>query len=88
MKIIVNCLLKLSEILKYIAYEIRDFREPIPEYYVYIPTREKPRYRHPSFRGAKREAKRLAKKCTECESIEVLKVEYRIWGDNPDEIPF
>ena len=87
MKKFINFLLKFSQFLQYIAFTLQDYKEALPEYYVYIPSRGKPYYKHSTFKSAKTEAERLAKKCTDFEEIEVLKIEQRIWGNIPD-VPF
>ena len=86
MKKLIQILLKISAITQYIAYKLQDigFKQ---DYYVYVPTRNKPTFIHNSFVSAEMEARRIAKQCLEYQTIEILRVEKRLFGELPD-IPF
>lgn len=83
----IDFLFKISKLIESIAYFLKDYKEKYPEYYVYVPDRNKPRYKHNSYKSAEIEAQRIAKSCTDNEAIEILRIEKRIWGDIPD-VPF
>lgn len=73
---------KLSTTLTYIANSLRDLRLH-EEYYVYIPSNNKPRYIHKNYKSAKVEAERLRDKLTIDEYVEVLQIVNRFDGINP-----
>ncbi len=58
---ICNFLIKLSKILFDTAYFLKDFRYH-NEYYVFVPSKEKPKFVHSSFKNAEQEALRLKAK--------------------------
>lgn len=83
-KNIIDFLTKLSNILTYLAETLRytPFHE---EYYVYVPSKNKPRYIHKNYRSARDEAERIFEKLDPWETIEILQVVNRF---EKDEIPF
>ena len=86
MKRFINFLLFISSVINYIATILQDMNLH-QEYYVYVPTRSKPVYKHRLYKNAEQEAFRIAKQCKDYQEIEVLHVVKRIWGEEPD-IPF
>jgi len=75
-------LLKLSKILEYMALKIDEFMTN-NEYYVYVPSASKPKYKHKSFLSAKKEAERIADLTDALERIEILKIVYEKYGNLP-----
>lgn len=75
-------LIKISKILNIIACKLQEicYRE---EFYVYVPSNNKPRYKHSDFKSARKEAERIADKLSFNEDIEVLQVVYKTTGYNP-----
>ena len=82
-KILIDFFTKLSNILAYIADFLRDtqFHE---RYYVYVPTGNKPRFVHHSYKSARQEAERIYKKLNKDETVEIL----QIVNSFEPEIPF
>ncbi len=80
-KIILN-LFKISNILNILACKLQEIccRE---EFYVYVPSNNKPKYKHNTFESARKEAERLAEKLSIDEDIEVLQVVYKTKGYQP-----
>lgn len=80
-KIILN-LIKISNILNILARKLQEicYRE---EFYVYVPSNNKPKYKHNTFESARKEAERLAEKLSIDEDIEVLQVVYKTKGYQP-----
>ena len=72
-KFLIDFLTKLSNILAYIANFLRvtPFHE---RYYVYVPTGNKPRFVHYSYKSARQEAERIYKKLNKDETVEILQV--------------
>ena len=70
---LIDFLTKLSNILAYIANSLRDaqFHE---RYYVYVPTGNKPRFVHHSYKSARQEAERIYKKLNKDETVEILQI--------------
>lgn len=75
---------KLSTTLTYIANSLRDLRLH-EEYYVYVPSNNKPRHIHKSYKSARNEAERLRNKLSMDEYVEVLQIVNRFEGIN---LPF
>lgn len=84
LKNIIDFLDKLSTSLTYIANSLRDLRLH-EEYYVYVPSNNKPRYIHKSYKSARNEAERLRNKLSVDEYVEVLQIVNRFEGIN---LPF
>lgn len=76
-------LFNISSILFDVAGRIQDLSNPKEEFYVYVPSRNKPKYKHSNFVSAKTEAKRLAENVSAFEEIEVLQVVYKQDGYYP-----
>lgn len=75
---------KLSNSLTYIANSLRDLRLH-EEYYVYIPSNNKPRYIHKSYKSARAEAERLCDKISCIEQVEILQIVNKFEGH---QLPF
>lgn len=86
MKRFIDFLLFLASVLSYIATILQDMNLH-QEYYVYVPTRSKPVYKHRFYCNAETEARRIAKQCKEYQEIEILHVVKKIWGEEQD-VPF
>lgn len=84
MKKLISLLIKLSNILNYIAIKLQEMNLK-EEFYVYVPSANKPKYKHNTFLSAKKEAERIADKLTMSQEIEVLQVVYKTTGK---ELPF
>lgn len=82
MKKIIKILIKISNILNILACKLQEicYRE---EFYVYVPSNNKPKYKHYTFESARKEAERIADKLSFNEDIEVLQVVYKRNGYNP-----
>lgn len=82
-KFLIDFFTKLSNILAYIANFLRNtqFHE---RYYVYVPSNNKPRFIHNSYKSAKIEAERIYKMLHEEETVEILQIVNRF----EPEIPF
>lgn len=82
-KFLIDFLTKLSNILAYIADFLRDtqFHE---RYYVYVPTGDKPRFVHHSYKSARQEAERIYEKVNRDTTVEILQIVNRF----EPEIPF
>lgn len=83
-KNIIDFLIKLSNLFNYIAENLRKLSLH-EEYYVYVPTNNKPRYIHKNYISAKNEAIRLTDKIPSGEYIEILQIVNRFEGEK---IPF
>ena len=72
-KFLIDFFTKLSNILAYIANFLRvtQFHE---RYYVYVPTGNKPRFVHYSYKSAQQEAERIYKKLNEDKTVEILQI--------------
>ena len=81
-KNIIDFLTKLSNIFCYMAENLRKLNLH-EEYYVYVPSNNKPRYIHKNYKSAKVEAERLRDKLTIDEYVEVLQIVNRFDGINP-----
>lgn len=80
----INFLVKLSNIFQYIADGLRKLNLH-EEYYVYVPSNNKPRHIHKSYKSARNEAERLRNKLSIDEYVEVLQIVNRFEGIN---LPF
>ena len=78
----INFLVKLSNIFQYIADGLRKLNLH-EEYYVYVPTNQKPRHIHKNYKSARAEAERLRDKLTLDEYVEILQIVNRFEGFNP-----
>ena len=65
---IINFLVKFSQLLNFMANTLR-FLSLRDEYYVYVPSNNKPRYIHTSYKSAHKEAQRLREKIDDTESL-------------------
>lgn len=83
MKKLSKLLFDISSILFDVAGKIQDLSNPKEEFYVYVPSRNKPKYKHSNFARAKEEANRLAENVSVFEKIEVLQVVYKQDGYVP-----
>lgn len=81
MKKLINFLVHVSNTCSYIAEFLRSINLH-EEYYVYVPSSDKPRVIHKTFESARSEAERLAEKLN-VERVEVLQVVKRY-----ENIPF
>lgn len=84
MKKFINFLFLISNTINYIACILQDMNLH-QEYYVYVPSNNKPTYKHRTFKAAEQEMFRLADKVSAIEDIEVLHVVKKIKGND---IPF
>lgn len=82
-KFLIDFFTKLSNILAYIANFLRNtqFHE---RYYVYVPTGDKPRFVHHSYKSARQEAERIYEKVNRDTTVEILQIVNRF----EPEIPF
>ena len=78
----INFLTKLSNILQYMAGSLRRLNLH-EEYYVYVPTAQKPRHIHKDYKSARAEAERLRDKLTLDEYVEILQIVNRFDGFKP-----
>lgn len=83
-KNIIDFLTKLSNIFCYMAENLRKLNLH-EEYYVYVPSNNKPRHIHKSYKSARNEAERLRNKLSIDEYVEVLQIVNRFEGIN---LPF
>ena len=81
---IINFLVKFSQLLNFMANTLR-FLSLRDEYYVYVPSNNKPRYIHTSYKSAHKEAQRLREKIDDTEYVEILQIIDRFNGYN---LPF
>lgn len=81
---IINFLVKFSQLLNFMANTLRalSLRD---EYYVYVPSNNKTRYIHTSYKSAHKEAQRLREKIDDTEYVEILQIIDRFNGYN---LPF
>ena len=80
----INFLVKFSQLLNFMANTLR-FLSLRDEYYVYVPSNNKPRYIHTSYKSAHKEAQRLREKIDDTEYVEILQIIDRFNGYN---LPF
>ena len=80
----INFLVKLSNIFQYIADGLRKLNLH-EEYYVYVPSNNKPRHIHKSYKSARAEAERLCDKITCMEQVEILQIVNKFEGH---QLPF
>ena len=78
----IDLLVKLSNIFQYMAENLRRLNLH-EEYYVYVPTNQKPRHIHKNYKSARAEAERLRDKLTLDEYVEILQIVNRFEGFNP-----
>lgn len=78
---IIDFLVKISNIATYIANFLRE-RQLHEEYYVYVPSNNKPKYIHKSYKSAFQEANRLKEKVCCLESVEILQIVNRFYGND------
>lgn len=81
---VVNTLINISNLINCIATKIQELslRE---EFYVYVPSANKPRIKHSTFRLAEKEAYRLQEIVAYGDDIEILQVVKKIKGSG---VPF
>ena len=82
LKNLVKNIQRIASLLDCIALKISELSLK-EEYYVYVPSNNKPRVKHSSFLAAKWEAERLATFLSVVEDIEILQVVQRINGNEP-----
>lgn len=70
---IINILKRMSVFLNNIA-EFLQNKTIIDEYYVYVPTRNKPKYIHTTYKSAKKEAERIQSDLCYGEKVEILQI--------------
>ena len=81
-KFLIDFFTKLSNILAYIANFLRNtqFHE---RYYVYVPTGDKPRFVHHSYKSARQEAERIYEKVNRDTTVEILQIVNRFEPEMP-----
>lgn len=92
MKKIADKLYKLANFIKLLADKLkemsyRNLKEP-EMYYVYVPSREKPRYIHFNFKEADKEARRIKRKNQNKDNMDDDVLVLQVVKEYPSEIPF
>ena len=82
MKKIIEILLKLSKILDAAAWKLTEI-SILDEFYVFVPTRSKPVYKHSTYKSARQEAERIAAKLDGLERVQILHIVDEINGELP-----